>query len=113
MEITLWALTSCSFLIFWIVLVGFYTPDCFNLCTMMDSIDLDGELIKTRAPLKWYLTNFHTLTCWTISLPKSEKYLKYDIVNKAVKRISKSRRIMVYTGSVFIITGSILLIMVN
>jgi hypothetical protein len=113
METILLILTSFSFLIFWIETVMFYTPDCFNLRTMIDSIDRDGELTKTKASTSWYLTNFHTLDCWTISLPKTEKYLKYDIVNKTANRIRVSRMIMAYTAPMMIISGFILLMTVS
>ena len=113
METILLILIIFSFLIFLIVIVIFYTPDCFNLRTMIDSIDCYGELIKTKAPTSWYLTNFHTLECWTISLPKSEKYLKYEIVNKTVNRIRVSRKIMAYTAPIMIICGFILLMTVK
>jgi hypothetical protein len=80
---------------------------------MIDSIDRDGELIKTKVPTSWYLTNFHTFDCWTISLPKTEKYLKYDIVNKTANRIRVSRKIMTYTAPIMIICGFILLMTVK
>ncbi len=108
MEITLLILTSVSFLIFWIVTVVFYTPACFNLRTMMDSIDKDGELTKTQAPTSWYFTNFHTLDCWTIGLPKADKYLKYEKIKRTTNRIRIYRRIMAYTAPVMIVCGFIL-----
>jgi hypothetical protein len=65
-----------SFLFIWIIIVIFYTPACFNLKAMIDSIKKDGKLTKTKAPLFWYITNIYTIESWTITLPKEDKYLK-------------------------------------
>jgi hypothetical protein len=113
METVLLILISSSFLIFWVTTVIFYTPACFNLKTMIESINRDGELTKTKAPLSWYLTNFHTLESWTIGLPKSTKYLKYEIVTKTTSRIRLYRKIMAYTSPIMIICGIILLMIVE
>ena len=43
MENVLIILTFGSFLVFWVTTVIFYTPACFNLKTMIDSINKDGE----------------------------------------------------------------------
>ena len=72
---------------------------------MMDSIDSDGELTKTKAPASWYLTNFRTLDCWTIGLPKSDKYLKYEQLKRTTNRISNCRKIMAYTAPIMIVCG--------
>jgi uncharacterized protein YlzI (FlbEa/FlbD family) len=80
---------------------------------MIDSINKNGELIKTKAPGSWYLTNFQTLDCWTISLPKTKKYLTYEKVNKTVNRIKLCRKIMTYTAPIMIICGAILLLTVK
>ena len=109
MESTLLILTSVSFLIFFLVLVFFYTPDCFNLRVMMDSIDSDGELTKIRAPKSWYLNNIRTLDCWLISLPKSEKYLKHEQIKQATIRVRNYRKIMLYIAIGMILFGFVLL----
>lgn len=80
---------------------------------MMDSIDLDGELTKTQAPTSLYFTNFYTLDCWAIGLPKSDKYLKYDQLERTTKRIRTYRKIMAYTAPIMIICGFILLMTVE
>ena len=113
METILLILTFGSFLIFWVVTVIFYTPACFNLRTMIDSIDADGELTKTKAPISWYLTNFHTLDCWTIGLPKADKYLKYEKLKRTTNRIRNCRKIMAYTAPIMIVCGFILLMIVE
>ena len=79
----------------------------------MDSIDKDGELTKTQAPTSWYLTNFHTLDCWIISLPKSDKYLKYEQLKRTTNRIRNCRKIMTYAAPIMIVCGFILLITVG
>ena len=80
---------------------------------MIDSIDRDGELTKTKAPISWYLINLKTLENWTISLPKTERYLKYKIVSMTANRIKVSRKIMAYTAPIMIICGFILLMTVK
>jgi hypothetical protein len=113
MESILLIFIFVSFLTFWVTIVIFYTPACFNLKTMLDSINNDGELTKTKAPVSWYLTNFQTFDCWTISLPKTEKYLTYEKVNKTVNRIKLCRKIMTYTLPIMIICVAILLLTVK
>jgi hypothetical protein len=112
METILLIFTSVSFLIFWIVTVIFYTPACFNLRTMINSIDADGELTKTQASTSWYMTNFHTIDCWTIILPESDKYLKYEQLKWTTNRIRNCRKIMTGTAPIMIICGFILLLTV-
>lgn len=80
---------------------------------MMDSIDVNGELTKTKAPISWYLTNIHTLHCWTIGLPKAEKYLKYEKLKQTTNRIRNCRKIMAYTAPIMIVCGFILLMIVE
>ncbi len=80
---------------------------------MIEDVDKNGELTKTKAPLSWYLTNFHTLENWTIGLPKNDKYLKYDIVIKTANKIRLYRKIMAYTSPIMIICGVILLMTVE
>jgi len=113
METLLLILTFGSFLIFWIITVIFYTPASFNLKTMIDDIDRNCELTKTKAPTSWYLTNFHTIESWTIGLPKTDKYLKYEILEKTTKRIRLYRKIMAYTAPIMFICGTILLMNVE
>jgi hypothetical protein len=84
MENTLMTITIISFLLCWLVIVILYTPSCFNLKTMIDSINYDGKLTKTKAPLSMYFKTINTLECWTISLPKDEKYLKYERVRRTI-----------------------------
>jgi hypothetical protein len=91
----------------------FYTPACFNSRTMMDSIDADGELTKTQAPTSWYFTNFHTVDCWIIGLPKSDKYLKYEQLKRATNQIRNCGKIMTYTALIMIFCGFILLMIVE
>ncbi len=109
METLLFILTLGSLLIFWTTIVIFYTPASFNLKTMIDDIDRNGELTKIKAPIIWYLTNSHTLICWTIGLPKTDKYLKYEIVKKTTKRLRLYRKIMAYTAPIAIICGALLM----
>lgn len=113
METILLIITFGSFLLIWIVMIIIYTPACFNLKTMIDSINKDGELTKTKAPFRWYLTNYYTLECWTISLPKTEKYLKYDIVSKTTNKIKISRNFLAYAALAPILCGFILLMTVR
>ncbi|PCI99380.1 MAG: hypothetical protein COB15_04145 [Flavobacteriales bacterium] len=113
MENILLILTSSSFLIFWVTTVIFYTPACFNLKAMIDSINKDGALTKTKAPFSWYFTNFKTLECWTIKLPKSEKHLKYNKLAKTTVRIRIYRKIRASLAPVIIICGFILLMTVE
>ena len=113
METILLIVTFGNFLIFWVVTIIFYTPACYNLRTMIDSIDSGGELTKTQAPTSWYLTNIHIVDCWTIGLPKSDKYLKYYQLERTTKRIKTDRKIMTYTAPVMIICGFILLMTVE
>tara|TARA_R110002049_G_scaffold85790_4_gene218157 strand:- start:424 stop:663 length:240 start_codon:yes stop_codon:yes gene_type:complete len=75
----------------------------------MASINKEGKLTKTKAPISWYLTNFHTLDSWTIRLPTTDKYLKYEKVKSAVNRIRLCRKIMAYTAPIMIGCGFILL----
>jgi hypothetical protein len=75
---------------------------------MIEDIDKNGELKNTKAPLSWYLTNFHTIDSWTIGLPKTEKYLKHEVVLKTTKKIQLCRRIMAYTFPIMVICGIIL-----
>ncbi len=80
---------------------------------MINSIDKDGELTRTKAPISWYLTNFPATECLVISLPKDEKYLKYDQVNRTSKRIRKYQIIIAVTAPIMIICGAILLLTVK
>ena len=80
---------------------------------MLDSIESEGGLTKTQAPISWYLTNFHTIECWTIELPKSDKYLKYKQLKRTTKRIRNYRKVMAYAAPVMIICGFILLMTVK
>ena len=96
-----------------IVTVVLYTSNCYNLQVMIDSIDQNGILTETEVPLHWYLTNMHTVECWTISLPDDEKYLKYEIVTRTWGRVQLCRKIMVYTLPIMIICGFTLLILLS
>ncbi len=109
MKTILLLLTIASCLILWISIVIFYTPACYNLKTMIDDIDKNGELKKTKAPISWYFTNLHTIEIWTISLPKSEKYLRFEIVEKTILQIQLHRKIMKYIAPIMIICGVTLL----
>jgi len=80
---------------------------------MIDSINKDGALTKTKAPFSWYFTNFKTLECWTIKLPKSEKHLKYNKLAKTTVRIRIYRKIRASLAPVIIICGFILLMTVE
>jgi len=80
---------------------------------MIDSINKDGVLTNTRASGSSYLTNFQTLDCWTISLPKTEKYLNFEKVKRTVNKIKMCRKIMTYTAPIMIICGAILLLTVK
>ena len=80
---------------------------------MIDSIDADGELTKTQAPISWYLTNLHTLDCWTIGLPKADKYLRYAKLKRTTNRIRNCRKIMAYTAPILIVCGFILFMTVE
>tara|TARA_B110000091_G_C13553277_1_gene365368 strand:+ start:125 stop:289 length:165 start_codon:yes stop_codon:yes gene_type:complete len=51
METLLLILTFGSFLIFWVTAVIFYTPACFNLQAMIDSVNKNGELTKKQPQL--------------------------------------------------------------
>ncbi len=113
METILLILTFGGFLIFWITTVIIYTPACFNLKTMIKDINENGELTKTKAPISWYLTNMHTFESWTIGLPKTDKYLKYELVVKTSNKIRICRKIMAYTSPIMIICGFILLMTVE
>ena len=113
MEKILLILSTLSFLFLWIIIIVIYTPNCYNLQVMIDSIDQNGILTETEAPLHWYLTNMHTVECWTISLPDDEKYLKYEIVTRTWGRVQLCRKIMVYTLPIMIICGFTLLILLS
>ena len=80
---------------------------------MIEDINESGELNKTKAPISWYLTNMHTIESWTIGLPQTDKYLKYEIVAKTSKRIRIYRKIMAYTSPIMIVCGFILLMTVD
>jgi hypothetical protein len=113
MEFILIILTAISFLIFWVTTVRFCTPACFNLKTMMNSIEKDGVLTRVKAPRSWRFFNFQTLDCWEIKLPTTENHLKYKQLEIAVKRIKTCREIMVYTAPVMLVCGFILLVIVE
>lgn len=112
METALLTLTFGSFLIFWIVTILFYTPACFELKNMMVSIDTKGKLPQ-KAPTSSSISHFHTIHCWTISLPTSEKYLKFEELQKITKRLRTYLKFMAYTATVMISCGFILLMTVS
>ena len=103
-------LSSVSFLILGVTVLIFYTPAIFNLREMMDSIDETGELTRTKAPISAYLTNLETLDNWTISIPTSEKYLKYDEVRQTGEKVKKLRKI-IYVVSPILLTGFVMSIL--
>jgi hypothetical protein len=108
MENTLGVIAGISFVLFWVMVVIFYTPSCFNLKTMIDSINYDGKLTKTKAPLSMYLKNMNTLECWIIPLPKADKYLKHEILRKAINHIRIYRIVISFLLIVVIISSIIL-----
>lgn len=80
---------------------------------MIENINENGQLTKTKAPISWYLTNINTLKSWSIVLPTTDKYLKYELVLKTSKKIRICRKIMVYTSPIIILCGFILLMTVD
>jgi hypothetical protein len=101
-------ITIISFLLCWLVIVILYTPSCFNLKTMIDSINYDGKLTKTKAPLSMYFKTINTLECWTISLPKDEKYLKYERVRRTINHIRIYRKVILFLFPIAIILATFL-----
>lgn len=97
-----------SFLSLWITMVILYTPSCFKLRAMIDLIDELGEL-KTNK-IKWSIGyNFHTLDNWLISIPTSNKYLKYELVTRTIERIKAYRTILGVSTTLLIICVLVLL----
>lgn len=80
---------------------------------MVEDINKNGVLTKTKAPLNWYLTNFHTSESWMIGLPNTDKYLKYDIVKKTTIKIRLCRKIITYISPIMIISAAILLMIIE
>jgi hypothetical protein len=98
-----------AFLTLWIVSVVFYTPACFRLRSLIDSIDRDGEpnVIRIKSSLEY---SFKTLENWLISLPASDKYLKHHLVVRAAQRMYACRIIMSISIVILIISILILLV---
>jgi hypothetical protein len=75
---------------------------------MIDSINYDGKLTKTKAPLSMYFKTINTLECWTISLPKDEKYLKYERVRRTINHIRIYRKVILFLFPIAIILATFL-----
>ena len=112
MEAVLIILTFGSFLTLWVTVAIFYTPSCHNLREMIDSVNQNGELTRTKSKWMWYGRTAKTLDDWIIHLPTKEKYLKYEEVQRVVYRIGMCRKVMSYTALIMIISGMILLMIV-
>ncbi len=105
METVLFFITFSFVLLFSVIAIFIYTPACFDLKAMMDDIHKRGRLLHTKAPKEWYLTNLHTIECWTITLPKSDKYLQYEIVAKTANRIRLCRKIFAYITPLMLVSA--------
>jgi hypothetical protein len=106
-------LTFGSFIAFWITAVIFYTPACHNLREMINSIDEDGELTRSKSSQALYGRSAKTVDDWLIRLPSSDKYLQYDIVKKTSNRIRTYRMLMAVLAPIMIICGAILILTVE
>lgn len=93
MESILLIIATITFATFWIVIVILYTPTCFRLRAMIDLID-NGEILEEHK-VKWSIGyNLHTFDNWLISIPDSEKYLKYNLVVTTVQKLKRYRTII-------------------
>ena len=77
---------------------------------MIDLIDEKGEL-KTNK-IKWSIGyNLHTVDNWLISIPTSDKYLRYEMVTRTIKRIQTYRTVLGISATVLVV--SVLILVAN
>jgi hypothetical protein len=93
MESILVGTATITFATFWVIVVIFYTPTCFRLRAMIELID-KGDILEEHK-VKWSIGhNQHTVDNWLISIPSSEKYLKYQLVVATVQKLKRYRIII-------------------
>lgn len=80
---------------------------------MINSIDEDGDLTRTKSHQPFYGRSAKTVDDWLIRLPSSDKYLQYEIVKKTSNRIRTYRKLMAVLAPIMIICGAILLLTVE
>ena len=80
---------------------------------MLDSIDETGKLTRTKAPLSAYLTNLETVDNWVITIPTSDKYLKFEEVKIATERVKKLRKLIYVLTPIMVVGGAVLLLTVD
>ena len=110
-ETALLTVIFISFLLIWMIAVFFYTPACLNLKAITDDLNKYGELKKTKAPMIWYISNFHVLDAWIIPLSQHDKYLKYKVVARTCNKIRVYRKVLAFILLITLISGFTLLML--
>src|SRR6267154_645869 len=108
MKTILLLISTLSFLSTWITAVVLYMPSCFRLRAMIDLIDKNDNLKADK--IKWSIGyNLHTVDNWLISIPTSEKYLRYELVTRTIKKINFQRTVLGISTVTLIVSALILL----
>jgi hypothetical protein len=75
---------------------------------MIESINRNGDL-ESKAKFSSYLSSFYTIDSWFQSIPKEDKYLRFEDVRKTAIRIKSLRIILSFAGLIMLLGATILL----